>query len=140
MIQERQEEQDGHVTKHAKEIAEICREEGPLEDDVPWSKGVGSDADLDQYKDGEQGRRDGQRRDGLRLAPAFVAAVVEAEQEAEHGRDEEEGAEEVDPGELLPPVGVVPLWEVKHTVDGDEGYDDDGHLPYERPVESRVSL
>lgn len=102
-------------------------------------EGVRGHADLDGYESGEKGRGDGERHDCLRLGPALVATIVEAEEEAEHGRDEEESAEEVDPGELLPPVGVVPLREVEHEVDCDKGYHDHGHLPYERPVAGSVS-
>lgn len=102
-------------------------------------EGVRGHADLDGYESGEESWGDGERHDGLSLGPALVAAIVEAEEEAEHGRDEEKGAEEVDPGELLPPVGVVPLREVEHEVDCDKGYHDHGHLPYERPVAGSVS-
>lgn len=103
-------------------------------------KGVGGDADLDGDEGGKEGRGDGERDDGLGLGPALVAAVVEAEEEAQHGRDEEEGAEEVDAGELLPPVGVVPLREVEHAVDCDEGDHDHGHLPEERPMVAVLAI
>lgn len=121
LVQQGQEEEDGHLAQHAEEVAQVGGEEGALEDDVARGEGVRGDADLDGHEGGEEGRRHGERRDGLRLGPALVAAVVEAEEEAQHGRDEEEGAQEVDPGELLPPVGVVPLGEVEHKVDSDEG-------------------
>lgn len=101
---------------------------------MPRGEGVGCHANLDGHEGGEEGWGDGKRDDGLLLGPALVAAVVETQEEAEHGRDEKEGAEEVDPGELLPPVGVVPLWEVQHEVDGDECYHDHWYLPDERPM------
>lgn len=106
---------------------------------MAWGEGVRGHADLDGYESGEKSWGDGERHDCLRLGPALVATIVEAEEEAEHGRDEEKGAEEVDPGQLLPPVRVVSLGEVEDEVDSDKRYHDHGYLPNEGPVTGSVS-
>ena len=72
--------------------------------------------------------------EGSVVGPRDVAAAVQTEEEGEDGENESDGAEEVDPLELLGEVGRIVFGEGEHEGDDEDGEEREWDLDEERPV------
>lgn len=99
-------------------------------------------------EEGEEEARRENRSVRDRSTPGGVGTTVQAEDEAEDGGDQDDGTEEIHPGQFLPPVslgrrvfgggGVVRPREVQREPDGEEGQQTQRRLARKRPPPSQI--
>lgn len=78
-------EQRTHVSSKSEKVATIAGEEGAFEDDVARCERMRGHFHFDEHEECEQGNGEAESDDGDFRAPGYVAAVVEADEEVEHG-------------------------------------------------------